>query len=77
MKQQDLAIIILAGFISAGLAFGVTSMLFKPSAQKITVEKVEQIQSQFNEPDKKVFNEQAVNPTQLIQIGDGSSANPF
>lgn len=78
MKQQDIAMIIVVIFVSAGLSVLVTRTVFTPKHSKqLTVETVTPINAQFNEPDKAVFNSNAINPTQLIQIGDGNNSSQF
>jgi hypothetical protein len=78
MKQKDIALIILAGFISALLSYFVSNALFaSPKDRRAEVEVVEPITTDFSTPDKKYFNSESVNPTQLIQIGDNPNAQPF
>lgn len=78
MKQKDIALIIVVIFFSGVIAFLLTEYVLLPKKErKLTVQKVDSISSEFKEPDSKVFNPQAINPTKLIQIGDSSNQDPF
>lgn len=78
MKQKDIALIIVVAFFAAIFSLLLTKAVFVSSDKKqLSAETVDPISSEFNEPDKRVFNEGAINPTQLIQIGDGSNPTPF
>lgn len=78
MKQKDIALIIVVIFFAAIISFAVTQMLFSTKGNKsLSAEIVEPISSEFKEPDKTVFNSDAINPTQLIQIGDQNNQNPL
>lgn len=78
MKQKDVILIIVIVFISGILSFFISKALFaKPEDRKVDVEVVEKITSDFPPPDKRYFNANSLNPTQLIQIGNQNNANPF
>ncbi len=78
MKQKDLALIIVVVFISVVVAFFVSNLFIAtPESRSQQVEVVAPITDEFVEPDKKYFNEQSVNPTQLIEIGEITNPNPF
>lgn len=78
MKQKNLAVIIVAGFMSAVFAFLISSLLIAtPSNRKQKAEVVEPITSNFPDVDKKYFNDKSVNPTQLIRIGESTNESPF
>ena len=78
MKQKDIAVIIAVAFFAAVVSLLLTQTIFVSKDRKeLTAETVEPISSQFNEPDKAVFNKDAINPTQLIQIGDSNNTSPF
>lgn len=78
MKQKDIALIIVLAFISGIISFFVSNMLFaSPKNRQQEVAKVDVITSDFPQPDSKYFNKDAIDPTQTIQIGDGSNPNPF
>lgn len=78
MKQKDVAMIILVSFFSAIVSFFVSNALFaSPKNRQEKVEVVQEITSEFPTPDKKYFNENSRNPTQVIQIGEAPNPNPF
>lgn len=77
MKKQDIAIIIAVVFFAAVFSLLVSKVLFQASSKNLTAEVVEPISPDFHQPDPRVFNDQAINPTQLIKIGDTSNPQPF
>lgn len=78
MKQKDIALLILVSFVSAILSYFVSNALFAaPEDRQEKVEVVTPITAEFSEPDKRHFNPNSLNPTQLIQIGDNPNAKPF
>lgn len=78
MKQKDVVLIIVIAVISGVVSFLVSQWTFaKPADRQQKVEVVDVITSDFPLPDDKYFNARAVNPTQLIQIGDTNNPNPF
>ena len=78
MKQKDIDAIITIVFISGILSFFISNALFAPPKNlKTQVEVVEPISAEFSQPDKKYFNQDSVNPTQTITIGDGENQQPF
>lgn len=78
MKQKDIVLLIVVIFFSAVVAFVFTQTVFVPKEKlELEAEVVEPISAEFRLPDKKVFNEQSINPTQLIQIGNNNNPTPF
>ena len=78
MKQKDIALVIVIAFILGIASFLLSNMLITGEDKRSTeVEVVEAISSDLKEPDKKYFNEQSQNPTQLIQIGTGDNPQPL
>lgn len=78
MKQKDIAIIVVVGIVAAVISLLLTQMIFISNDKKnMTAQTVEPISSEFKQPDNTVFNPDAINPTQLIQIGDSSNNAPF
>lgn len=78
MKQQDLALILIAVFASAFVSLIASRLIFAtPHNRQQTVEKVDAITAEFTQPSRKYFNVQSVNPTQQITIGDSTNPNPF
>jgi mannitol-specific phosphotransferase system IIBC component len=78
MKQKDISLILVVAVLAVIFSLVLSQTIFVTDKQKkLTAEVVEPIRSDFKEPDKAVFNENAINPTQLIQIGNNSKTNPF
>lgn len=78
MKQKDITLILVVIFISAILSFGISSVFItSPKRRAVKVEVVESIKRDFPPPDEKYFNQQSINPTQLITIGKDANPTPF
>lgn len=78
IKQSDIAMIILVAAISFLAAFFVGSTVINTSDAKSTaVEVAVPISAEFPEPSSKIFNDDAINPTELIKIGDANKDKPF
>lgn len=78
MKQKDVLLIIVVVIFAGIFSLLISNFFFTPDSNKnLTAEKVEEITSEFQEPDSRVFNENAINPTQLIEIGDSNNTQPF
>lgn len=78
MKQKDIALILVISFISAVMSLVVSNLLFSSKSNRSqTADVVTAITTDFTEPDKKYYNEESVNPTQIIRIGDNTNQQPF
>jgi len=78
MKQKDVILIIVIAFVSAVLSLVLSNMIFaSPKNRQQTIEIVDPITADFPAPDSKYFNNNAVDPTQLIQIGNNNNQTPF
>jgi hypothetical protein len=78
MKQKDLVLIIAISFVSAVLALVLSNLVISsPKSRQQKAEVVEAITDEFKQPDKKYFNDQSVNPTKQIRIGDAQNPAPF
>lgn len=78
MKQKDIVLILVVAFISAIVSFFVSGKLISsPENRNIKVEVVEPITADFPDPDKRFFNKDSFNPTQLIRIGGNDNQTPF
>lgn len=78
MKQKDIALIVVVGIVAAVISLVVTQAVFVSKKHKeMTTQVVDPISSEFKTPDPAVFNKDAINPTQLIQIGDGNNTSQF
>lgn len=78
MKKNDIAIIVVVTIIATVFAILLSKFLFTPDkSRKLEAQVVQPISTEFKKPDDRVFNADALNPTQLIQIGNTSNNNPF
>lgn len=78
MKQKDITLILVIVIISAVASFFVARAVFAaPKDRQVKAEVVSPLSVGFNSPSKKYFNENAVNPTQQIRIGDSANVTPF
>lgn len=78
MKQKDIALIIVVVAISGLISFFVAQYFFlKPGSKVLKAEFVQPITTTFTQPDSKYFNQYSVNPTQQIEIGDGTNTAPY
>jgi hypothetical protein len=78
MKQKDIALIAVIAIVSA-VASLLLSGIFISSTEdrKQKVEVVQPIISEFQTPPTEYFNDRALNPTQIIQIGEDPNSKPF
>jgi hypothetical protein len=78
MKKNDLALLLLIVSITLVISFLIVKAVFgEPTQANIKVEKVEPISSQVDVPSKTTFNQTAINPTVVIQIGNPANQQPF
>lgn len=78
MKKSEIALIILIVSIVAFATYLIiNTFVSKATAQSVEVEVVEVITSEVVEPDPAIFNEDAINPTVKVKIGDQSGQQPF
>lgn len=78
MKQKDIVLIIVVCFFSAVFALILSNVVIaSPKNRQQKAEVVDKITDEFQEPDKKYFNNTSVNPTQNIRIGDVQNPTPF
>ncbi len=78
MKQTDIAMLILITSISLLFSYFVGNAVLGGDKNRNTeVERVEPISAEFLQPDAQIFNDDAVNLTRTINIGDSSSTDPF
>jgi hypothetical protein len=77
MKQQDIAIVIIVVFFAGIFSFFLSTKFIVGGNEKLNAETVAPVTSEFSVPDKKVFNEKAINPTVKIEIKPGENNQPF
>ena len=78
MKKNDIASLFLIAAISGVIAyFTANAVIGQPKNNPVQVEKVTPIGESFPQPDSRIFNDKAIDPTVEIN-GDGpQSNNPF
>jgi hypothetical protein len=78
MKQKDIALILVCVIVSGFISFFIARAVFGSSGERqVKAEVVSPIVSEFSRPSDKYFNENSVNPTQLIQIGSSANTTPY
>jgi len=78
MKKNEIALLILIIGVSIGIAYAAGQAIFGgTSAKPVDVETAEAISADVQRPEERIFNENAINPTVPVKIGDGSSQQPF
>ena len=78
MKQKDIAVIIAVVALSSIVAYVVANSLFgSPQKRQLKTPVVNAINTDFNRPDTRYFNNQSLNPTKQIRIGDNLNTEPF
>ena len=78
MKKNEIALLILIVSVSLGLGYFVgQSLLGNKVSQAVTVETAEKISGTVEEPNNKIFNSAALNPTVPVRIGDSTNQSPF
>lgn len=78
MQRKDILTLVVIGVVAGIISLAVSKVFFASSkSRNLTAETVQPISSDFQEPDKEVFNSQAIDPTQLIKIGDTNNPQPF
>jgi len=71
MKRSDIAAIILIASISIGVAYlAASAIIGKPSSESVNVKTAAKISSDITQPDTGIFNDNAINPTVEVEIGD-------
>jgi len=77
MKRTDLAMIVFIAAASAGIAYFVaSSLLGNMTEQAVKVKTVDPITSTVETPDKKIFNENAINPSVEVNINNTDPTTP-
>jgi len=78
MKRKDLMLIGFVALIGSAISFFVSnSLISPPSDRRQSVEIAPAIDTDFQRPPSDYFNQESVNPTQTIEIGDDQNDQPF
>lgn len=75
MKKTDIAMIILIAGVGVILAYFIASSVpfLKLPEEGVKVRTIDPIYSEIEEPDKKIFNSDAINPTVEVIIGQDAA----
>ena len=76
MKKADIAMIVLIASVSVMASFAIANQItfLKPPEKGQQVKAAEKITTDVADPDPKVFNSEAINPTIQTVVGGGSTA---
>lgn len=78
MQRKDMMIIVVVAIFAGVFSLVISRVFFTGSSQRnLEAETVQPITSDFQKPDPAVFNDQAIDPTKLIEIGDTTNPQPF
>jgi len=76
MKRTDIALIVLIAAVSAGIAYFVAHSVFGSMTETkgTSVQTIDAITSTVEQPDKTIFNEDAINPSVNVEINNTDTA---
>lgn len=78
MKKNEIALLVLIIAVSVGIAYSAGQAIFGNATTKpVDVETATPISADVSPRDASVFNENAINPTVPVKIGDPSNQQPF
>lgn len=78
MKSKDMSLIVVICIVSTVFALIISSLVFSSTANRtMKAEVVDKISPEFQEPDKRYFNDKSFNPTRDITIQDNQNNLPF
>ncbi len=78
LSQSDIAMLILIVAIAMTMAYLIGNALINtPQSRSAKVEEVRTFSDQLPIPDPKVFVNNYINPTELIEIGNSNNPKPF
>ncbi|HEY4963387.1 MAG TPA: hypothetical protein VIH90_01695 [Candidatus Saccharimonadales bacterium] len=78
MKQNDYILLIVTVFISVFASIIVSKLIFSsPNNLSQQVDVVPAISTSFPATNSQYFNQQSIDPTQIINIGPGNNQQPF
>ena len=78
MKRKDILLIIVVALLAGVISFIVSGVFITSEEDRQqTVETVNALPSQFERPPVDYFNQDSVNPTRTIEIGEDANNQPF
>lgn len=76
MKKSDIAAVILIAAVCVLLSYFVAKMIFgDPQEESAIVKVADTITEEIAEPSEYIFNDEAINPTVEISIGEGEATD--
>lgn len=76
MKKNDLVLVIVVAFFAGVFSMILSNFFFTPSSDKqLKAQKIDAINSNFEQADKRFFNSNAVNPAETIELGDKANSD--
>lgn len=73
MKKTDIAMIILIASLSIiGAFFATNALMGEAAGEEAMVKTADPITAEITPPNPKIFNENAINPTVEVQVGESS-----
>ena len=78
LEKKDIASLVLLVIVSFLLSFFIANAVIStPEDRSEQVLEVAEFEPNFPSIDPRIYNENSVNPTEDIQIGDSFTPNPF
>lgn len=78
MKQSDWAAVILVAGLSLIFSYVLGANFLSPSDNRVAeIEEVIAVQDNFPQPDPEIFNKDAINIAELIEIDESNNKAPF
>lgn len=78
IQRKDMMAIVVVAIFAGVFSLVISKIFFTSSNQRnLTAETVQSITTDFQKPDPAVFNDQAIDPTRLIHIGESNNQQPF
>jgi len=78
MKQKDIIVIVAVAIVSGIISYVAANYLFSGhKTYDLTAPTVQPISSVFQLPSSTYFNQQSIDPTQDITIGNSTNSAPF
>lgn len=78
MKSKDIPIIVGVAIVAAIISYLIAGFAFGgKETENLSAPIIQPISSEFAEPDQAFFNNNSINPTKDIEIGENNNSTPF
>lgn len=77
MKSKDIGLIAIIAVFSAIISIIASNYLIPSGDKQQSVEVIGPISSDFQRPPDEYYNQDSINPTQEIKIGEDENSKPF